>query len=110
MLDVQAFPSLWEGTPLTVFEAMAMGRAIVSTDVDGLGEVLVDGRSALIVPPSDSKSLADGISRVLADEPLRNRLSIGAKEGSVEFDIQNTVNDLESLYEELSADAGESRR
>ena len=38
--DVQAFPSLWEGTPLTVFEAMAMGKPIVSTYVDGLGEVL----------------------------------------------------------------------
>lgn len=110
MLDVQAFPSLWEGTPLTVFEAMAMGRAIVSTDVDGLGEILVDGSSALIVPPSNTQSLAKGITRVLTDDALRNRLSSGAKERSADFDIQHTVDDLESIYEELAANGRNSRR
>lgn len=110
LLRIQTFPSLWEGTPLTVFEAMAMGRAIVSTGVDGLGEVLMDGRSAIIVPPSDSERLAEGITRVLTDEPLFRHLSTGAKEQSAKFDIQHTVDELESLYEELSADANKNRR
>ena len=38
--DVSVFPSLWEGTPLTVFEALAMGKPIVATDADGLVDVL----------------------------------------------------------------------
>ena len=39
--DLSVFPSLWEGTPLTVFEALAMGKPIVATDADGLLDVLV---------------------------------------------------------------------
>ena len=40
--DLSVFPSLWEGTPLTVFEALAMGKPIVATDADGLLDVLDD--------------------------------------------------------------------
>lgn len=101
MLDIQAFPSLWEGTPLTIFEAMAMGRAIVSTNVDGLGEVLVNGKSALVVNPADSKQLAEGILRLLSDQGLAEKLRAGAVEQSRNFDISQTVRNLESLYEEL---------
>ena len=56
--DLSVFPSLWEGTPLTVFEAMAAGRPIVATDADGLIEVLEHERNALIVPRRDSAALA----------------------------------------------------
>src|SRR5262249_9386009 len=48
--DLVVFPSLWEGTPLTVFETLAMGKPIVATDADGLLDVLADGRDAVIVP------------------------------------------------------------
>jgi len=66
MIDMQVFPSLWEGTPLTLFEAMSMKRAIVSTDVDGLGEVLRHGKNALIVSARDSEGLAHAIEDLLA--------------------------------------------
>ena len=58
--DVSVFPSLWEGTPLTVFEALAMGKPIVATDADGLLDVLTDDRDALIVPKRDAAALARG--------------------------------------------------
>src|SRR6185436_6595079 len=48
--DVSVFPSLWEGTPLTAFEALAAGRAIVATDADGLSDILTADRDAVIVP------------------------------------------------------------
>lgn len=102
MMDVQAFPSLWEGAPLTVFEAMAMNRTIVSTDVDGLGEVLEDGRSALIVPPSQPQPLADAVLRLLKDRELAGQLASGAKESSRDYDISRTVRNLEALYEEIA--------
>ncbi|MHB0999886.1 MAG: glycosyltransferase family 4 protein [Armatimonadota bacterium] len=101
MLDLQVFPSLWEGTPLTVFEAMAMERAIVSTNVDGLGEVLVDGKNALVVEPANPDKLAKGILQVLSDPALAADLRAGSKEQSRSFDISQTVRNLESLYEEL---------
>ncbi len=101
IFSIQAFPSLWEGTPLTVFEAMAMGKAIVSTDVDGLGEVLAPGKSALIVKPANPDQLAQGILQLLGDRALADRLASGAKEQSHQYDIQHTVSNLEALYEEL---------
>lgn len=101
MLDVQVFASLWEGLPLTLIESMATGRAIVSTNVDGLGEVLTDGEDAIVVNPRDSDKLADGVLRIFADTNLASRLGAAAKKRSQDFDNHSTVNQLESLYEEL---------
>ena len=79
--DLSVFPSLWEGTPLTVFEAMAAGRPIVATDADGLVEVLEHERTALIVPRRDSAALAAGIARLIEDPALRARLGGGGGRG-----------------------------
>ena len=99
--DVAVFPSLWEGTPLTVFECMAMGRPIVSTDVDGLREVLVHDDNAYVVPPRDAGALAEAMLRVARDEALRERLGAKAHEVSREFGIQAFVDRMEQLYEVL---------
>jgi glycosyltransferase involved in cell wall biosynthesis len=101
LLDIQAFPSLWEGAPLTIFEAMAMGMPIVSTDVDGLGEVLSHEQTALIVKPADPDGLARSILRLLRDRELADRLATSAKDRSWDHDIQHCVDRLEALYEEL---------
>ena len=60
-LDIVVFPSLWEGTPLTVFEALAMGKPIVATDADGLMDVLTDRKDALVVPKANAAALAGAI-------------------------------------------------
>lgn len=104
--DVQVFPSLWEGTPLTVFEAMAMSRPIVSTNVDGLvdglGEVLEDGRTALVTEPRNAAALSDRIRRLIDDESYAARLASGAADASRRYDIEATVHQMEALYDELS--------
>ncbi len=64
-LDIVVFPSLWEGTPLTVFEALAMGKPIVATDADGLLDVLTDRQDALIVPKADAAALAAAVISLL---------------------------------------------
>ena len=53
--DLSVFPSLWEGTPLTAFEALASAKPIVATDADGLLDILTDGRDARIVPKRDAR-------------------------------------------------------
>jgi glycosyltransferase involved in cell wall biosynthesis len=99
--DLSVFPSLWEGTPLTVFEALAMGKAIVATDADGLLDVLTHERDALIVPKRDARALADGIVR-MADEPgTRERLGAAARETGRQYDIAAFVRKMERLYELL---------
>lgn len=103
MMDIQAFPSLWEGTPLAMFEAMSMRRAIVSTDVDGLGEVLRDRETALLVAPRDADALSRAVSRLLADRSLADRLASQAEVDSRQHDVQRAVDRLEEIYERLTA-------
>lgn len=100
-LDVVVFPSLWEGTPLTVFETLAMGKPIVATDADGLMDVLVDGRDALVVPKRDAARLADAVCTLVEQPDLAARLSAGARATGARYDIQAFVNKMERLYELL---------
>ena len=99
--DVTVYPSLWEGTPLTVFEAMAMAKPIVSTDVDGLRDVLVNEENSVVVPPRDPKALAAAIAKVLDEPSLASRISDNARESSQRFDIQTFVDKMSRLYEVL---------
>jgi glycosyltransferase involved in cell wall biosynthesis len=99
--DLSVFPSLWEGTPLTVFEALAMGKPLVATDADGLLDVLAHDRDALIVPKRDAGALADAIVRMIDDGDLRGRLAAGARETGREYDIATFVRKMERLYELL---------
>jgi glycosyltransferase involved in cell wall biosynthesis len=97
--DVAVFPSLWEGTPLTVFEAMAMRKPIVATSVDGLRDVLRNEDNALIVPARDAALLALSLERALDDRSLAARLSDRALQTSRRFDIATFVHKMERLYE-----------
>ena len=99
--DISVFPSLWEGTPLTVFEALAMGKTILATDADGLLDVLTDNRDAMIVPKRNARALADGIVRLMDDPALRARLGAEAARTSLQYDIATFVRKMEQLYEIL---------
>lgn len=103
VFDIMAIPSLYEGVPLTVFEALAQAKAIVSTGVDGLGEVLKDGETALLVPPADSEALAAGIGRLLADPDRAAALRRRCEVERTRFEVQSAVDQMQSLYERLAA-------
>jgi len=108
--DLSVFPSLWEGTPLTAFEALAAGKPIVSTDADGLLDVLADGRDALIVPRRDAQALADRIVWLLERPEERARLSAAARETGRGYDIGAFVRKMERLYGILHAVSRPTRR
>lgn len=108
--DMSVFPSLWEGTPLTVFEAMAARRPIVATDADGLVDVLTDGRDALIVPRRDAAALARRIIELIDSPDERARLSAEAARTAVEYDIASFVRKMERLYVMLHDEAEAGRR
>jgi glycosyltransferase involved in cell wall biosynthesis len=108
--DISAFPSLWEGTPLTAFEAMAAGKAIVATDADGLVEILRHEQNALIVPRRDAARLADAIVRLVDDAALRARLGDRARDSARQFDIAAFVRKMERLYELLARGSRATRR
>ena len=108
--DMSVFPSLWEGTPLTVFEALAMGKPIVATDADGLLDVLTAGRDALIVPRRDAPALARAIIRLADDPALRRSLGEEARVTSRQYDIAAFVRKMEQLYEILHRVSRATRR
>jgi glycosyltransferase involved in cell wall biosynthesis len=96
--DLVVFPSLWEGTPLTVLEALAMGKPIVATDADGLQDVLTDGTDALIVPRRDAPALAKALVRLARDPAERARLSANARRTGAGYDIDLFVRKMQRLY------------
>ena len=108
--DVEVFPSLWEGTPLTVFEAMAASRPIVATDADGLAEVLRHEDTALVVPRRDAPALARALVRVMDDGNLRARLAGRARLAADRFDIAAFVRKMERLYDVLARESRARRR
>jgi glycosyltransferase involved in cell wall biosynthesis len=99
--DVSVFPSLWEGTPLTVFEALAMGKAIVATDADGLVDVLTHERDAIVVPRRNAAALAAGLIRTIDEPQTRDRLRAAAAATGRQYDIAEFVRKMEQLYELL---------
>lgn len=105
LTTIQVFPSLWEGTTLTVFEAMSMRLPIVATNVDGLGEVVEHERTGLVVGPRDSQALATAITDLLDDPCRAGDLASAAGAASERYDNCTTVRQLESVYEHLIAHA-----
>jgi glycosyltransferase involved in cell wall biosynthesis len=108
--DLSVFPSLWEGTPLTVFEALAMGKPIVATDADGLVDVLTHDHDALIVPRRDRAALANAIVRTMDDPALRARLGAAAHATGTQYDIAAFVRKMEQLYDLLHRVSRATRR
>jgi glycosyltransferase involved in cell wall biosynthesis len=99
--DLSVFPSLWEGTPLTVFEALAMGQPIVATDADGLLDVLAHDRDALIVPKRNAEALARAMVQMIDEPVTRARLAAAARLSGRQYDISAFVGKMERLYDLL---------
>jgi glycosyltransferase involved in cell wall biosynthesis len=99
--DLSVFPSLWEGTPITAFEALAMGKPIVSTDADGLLDILTPDHDALIVPRRDTSALAARIIWAMDHPAECARLGTAARETGRRYDIDAFVRKMERLYQLL---------
>lgn len=100
--DVFVLPSLWEGLPLSILEAMAAGKPVIATEVGGTPEALTDGETGLLVAPSDPAALTTAIRRVLEDADLRSRLaSQGRDHVRRAFSVQAMVRAVTAHYDEL---------
>jgi glycosyltransferase involved in cell wall biosynthesis len=76
--EVFVLPSLTEGSPLVLFEALAAHTIVVATSVGGVPEIIEHEANGLLVEPADSAALSRTIQRVLADRTLQDRLRLGA--------------------------------
>lgn len=107
--DVFAMPSLWEGLPLALLEAMLGGTAIVASETSGIPEAIVPGEHGLLTPPGDSRALAAALARLLNDPVERGRLAAAARaRAEREFSIHAMTGSYEALYRSALASGGSS--
>lgn len=78
LLDIFAIPSLHDGCPNALLEAMLAGRAIVGTSVDAIGEILQNEVNGFVVPPGNAQALADAIRSLATQPQLRQKLGYAA--------------------------------
>lgn len=104
-----------EGVPNALMEALAMEVPVVTTDISGISELVVDGENGLLVPQRDSGALARALERLARDPELRRRLgAAGRRKVAAEFDLRTNVARLAALIRaegsETSAPEAESPR
>ena len=99
-LDIVMLTSLNEGTPVSLMEAMAAGKPIVSTNVGGIPELIEDGRTGLLA--TDPKGLVIQLTRLLNDVDLQQKLSTAAAaEAQTRLSKQVETAELTALYKSL---------
>jgi len=101
-LDLFVLPSLFEGLPLALLEAMAAGIPVLATRVAGSCEVIEDGVNGRLVPPADVPALTEAIAGMLGDAEL-TRAMAGKGQGTVarRYSIGPVAEAYERIYEEL---------
>lgn len=101
MADVFTLPSLSEGSPLALFEAMSAGLPIVATSVGGIPDTVSNLVSAVLVAPGNVEALAGGLESLIRDPALAKRLAEGARTAALNFSPEKYTRERVSIYEAL---------
>jgi glycosyltransferase involved in cell wall biosynthesis len=101
-MDVYLMTSEYEGLPIALLEAMALGKPVVSTPVGGIAEVVESGKTGLLAPVGSIAELSDCVAQLLDDPDLRMRMGRrAAAKVEAEHHAKHRVRAIESLYLEL---------
>lgn len=99
MLDLYVLPSLWEGLPMVLLEALAARCPVVATDVGGVNMAIIDGETGCLVTPGRPEELSASVIRLLSDHALRGRcINNGFELFQKEFDAEMMAKSYERLY------------
>jgi len=100
-LDIFVLPSLTEGMPNVILEAMACSVPIIATHVGGIPEVVKDGWNGLLIPPEDPETLASSILKLLKDRTLRIQMGRnGRKHVQEKYSLDMQIQRFIQIYEE----------
>ncbi|MEP3480624.1 MAG: glycosyltransferase family 4 protein [Fuerstiella sp.] len=107
-IDIFCLPSLQQGFGIFLLEAMALGRAVIASGVGGVLRILKDGESGMVVPPSDSRSLAEKMLLLLQDPKMARKMAIAGK-NLVEdnFTLDRMTSNMLTLYDDVLDHRGE---
>lgn len=98
-IDIYCLPSLWEGLPIGLLEAMAMRKVVIATPIDGTKEAITDGVNGIHVPVSNPQKLAEAILAIHQNQRLQNKLSENAfKTIHEKFTLNEMVRNIENQY------------
>ena len=101
-IDIFVLPSLTEGTPMALLEAMAYGIPVVASAVGGIPKIINSGKNGILVSPSEPEEIARAVSSICLKKDLYNRLSKMAKQTiKSKFNINEWANRIESVYNEI---------
>ncbi|MEM3731853.1 MAG: glycosyltransferase family 4 protein [Candidatus Bathyarchaeia archaeon] len=104
--SIFVFPSLREGLPLSVLEAMACGVPVVGSDIPGINDVIVNGGNGLLAPAKNSEALADAVLTLLNDAELRKKMGQNARNLIIEkYSWDKIIYKIEKVYSEAMAHA-----
>lgn len=106
-VDLVVLPSLFEGLPVSVLEAMAAERPVIATAIGGTDEAVTHERSGLLVPPRNPEALASAIRRLRSDPEFARRLAQAGRERvEREFSSAVTARQVMEIYDQVTAEAG----
>jgi glycosyltransferase involved in cell wall biosynthesis len=102
LTDIFAMPSLWEGLPMALLEAMVAGKAIVASATGGIPEAIVDGHEGILVPPGDPDAFARALRILLTDRVRRRAFAAAAlKRARQDFTVQVMADRYICLYRRM---------
>jgi len=98
--DVLLMPSRYEGLPMTLLEAMAMGLPVVASQLDGIAEVISDGREGFLVPSDDASLFVERTAALLQDAELSSRIAQNARAKiEASFSVERMTSAVEEIYD-----------
>jgi glycosyltransferase involved in cell wall biosynthesis len=98
--DVLLMPSRYEGLPMTLLEAMAMGLPVVASQLDGIAEVIGDGREGFLVPSDDASLFVERTAALLQDAELSSRIAQNARAKiEASFSVERMTSAVEEIYD-----------
>jgi glycosyltransferase involved in cell wall biosynthesis len=99
LFDIFVLPSLWEGLPFVLVEAAALGKPIVASGVDGVPEVIEDGKTGVLIRPGEPTALAEAVVRLLEDRESAALLGQAARALiPARFPLRRTIDQHQNLY------------
>lgn len=103
--ELFVLPSLWEGLPYVLLEAMSLGLPVIASEVGGCPEVVEAGVTGLLVPPQRPDRLAEAIESLLGDPSVAREMGMkGQQRARRDFSLDQMIRDTESVYDEVVAE------
>ena len=100
--DIVVLPSYREGLPKSLIEACAVGRPIITTDVPGCRECVVDGYNGYLVPAKDIEKMSEYLLKLIGDSELRKELGLNSRKlAEREFSINNVIEKTFSICDKM---------